>query len=242
MEKLINESAEVIKAKWKLRANLLKKAEEQKVKEHEDALNIAVAEYKTNFPAIAALEAQGEFIKDMVSENFIYTPSSEALARIKAFEDQAFSLLPKDIQVEMWGPDTCECKLKRICKTINGEYVCQTFSSEFCRAHEGLTLEEVHDAVEVENTSKNLVEGELNKIESISEEIVNPNADPELLGAGKSRPRKLKEGIKYNWSFTGSGKNRVLHVDVGGAELTKQTKDSIKLFTKEKFGEGKVNV
>lgn len=244
MEKLLNESNEMIKAKWKLRANLLRKAEEQKLIERENALNVAVEQYKTQHPTIAALEVQGEFIKDSVRETFQYTPSQEALDRIKAIEDRAYQILPKDIQTEMWAPDTCGCKLHRICKYVGEEYVCQTFETKLCEAHEGLATEEIHDVVKVENTSKNLVEGELLKDTTLTDEIPDEGfgITPEALSAGKTRPRKWKNGIKYDWSFSGTGKNRVLNVSINGATLSKSKKDEVKLFVDTKFGQGKVNI
>ena len=241
MEKLVNESNEMIKAKWKLRANLLRKADEQRAKEREDALNIVVEEYKQNYPAIAALSDDDSFIRESLKENFVYTPSEEALARIKAIEDQAYALLPNDIQTEMWSPDTCGCKLHRICKMIGDEYVCQTFDTKLCEAHEGLTHEEIHDVVKIENTSKNLIERELLKDETLTD-VIPSEESQNLLGAGKLPPRKWKDGIKYNWSFIGTGKNRVLKVQVDGVELTKNQKNSIKLFSKDKFGKDKIEI
>lgn len=247
MEKILQDTNLEILVKVAKRASLLRKFQEETLLERNKAFDTYVKNQLTAqgiSEDVLHDQHSREVLFNSLGKGFVFNPDQKVKNKLQAIEDEAYTLLPKDIQTEMWSPDTCGCKLHRVCKMVGEEYVCQTFETMLCEAHEGLTYEDVHDAVKVENTSKNLIEGELLKDESLSDEIPDEESGvtSESLGAGKSRPRKWKKGIKYEWSFSGKGKNRVLNVEVKGANLTKQKKDAVKSFSDTKFEEGKVNI
>lgn len=77
----------------------------------------------------------------------------------------------------------------------------------------------LHKNSDGENRVKNLVEKKL--IEDL-----DLGLSEDIEQDGKAI-RKFKEGITYNWRFEGTGKDRVLKVSIGGANLQKKVKDDL---------------
>ena len=143
--------------------------------------------------------------------------------------------------MKTWKPDTCGCEIEEI---YNGtEIVGGGEVLKKCVAHTSVPDDQLYGVLysnpDGENKRKNqmlriLLGHEDIKDLGLEEEKTNPDGSSGGLG--------LKSGIDYSWSFEGTGKNRVLKVEVKGANLLKSQKDSIVALCDTKFGTGKVEV
>lgn len=128
------------------------------------------------------------------------------------------------LSTQRWRPDTCGCVILQEFDKDDlpaGAHL-KAFESK-CQAHATLTDVEAYDAIHGtiakpgENLRKNLAYKELLEIPELVEEKVNDAGDV---------VKTLKQSVVYDWSFTGTGKERVLNVDVKGAP--KNVVDSLK--------------
>lgn len=140
--------------------------------------------------------------------------------------------------MKTWRPDTCECVIEELYSgtdIIGGGQVLKK-----CVAHNGVADSELYDVIlNQENRPKNRMLRALLGYESVKGlglEESKKNADGSDAGLG------LKQGVSYSWSFSGSGKNRILHIGVTGATLTDQQKNALKSFADAAFGENKVAI
>lgn len=143
--------------------------------------------------------------------------------------------------MKTWKPDTCECLIEEI---YNGKDIVGGGQVlEKCLAHQNVPDNELYGVLysnpDGENKRKNQVFRILLGYESVKGlGLEEAKTDPEGNDVGLG----LKKGIEYNWSFEGTGKNRVLKVDVKGASLSILQKAAIKTLCDTKFGVGKVEV
>jgi hypothetical protein len=143
--------------------------------------------------------------------------------------------------MKTWKPDTCDCIVEEIyqgTEIIGGGQVLRK-----CEDHSTISDAELYGVLyanpDGENKRKNqmlrILLG-LEDVKGLGLEDVRKNADGSDAGLG------LKQGVEYRWSFEGTGKNRVLKVEVKGANLLKLQKDAIKDLCDKKFGVGKVEI
>lgn len=143
--------------------------------------------------------------------------------------------------MKTWKPDTCDCLVEEIYEgttIIGGGQVLRK-----CPAHQDVSNSELYGILysnpDSENKRKNIAHRILLGQESIKDlglEEMKKNQDGSNAGLG------LKPGIEYSWSFTGTGKNRVLRMEVKGANLPQNKKDEITFLCVSKFGNGKIEL
>lgn len=143
--------------------------------------------------------------------------------------------------MKTWKPDTCGCEVEEI---YNGtEITGGGVVLKKCQPHASIPDDELYGVlysnVDGENKRKNQMLRILLGHEDIKDlglEEAKVNDDGSDNGIG------LKKGIEYKWSFSGDGKDRVLNVEVKGANLLKAKKDEVKALCDTKFGSNKVNM
>lgn len=159
--------------------------------------------------------------------------------------------------MKTWKPDTCECHVEEI---YDGSVIVGMGRVlRKCEAHRDVPDEELYGVLyanpDGENKRKNIVLRVLlgyEEIRGLGLEEMKYNPDGTEAGLG------LKVGIEYRWSFSGTGKDRILQVEVRGGEnkhknailrmllgheaLTGAKKDSIRTLCNKKFGAGKVEI
>lgn len=141
--------------------------------------------------------------------------------------------------MKIWKPDTCECVIEEIyqgTEIIGGGEVLKK-----CVAHTDVADNELYGVlysnIDGENKRKNQMMAILLDMDDVklglSEEKINKDGS-KYLG--------FRDGIEYEWSFSGFGKNRVLNVNVRGKNLTIQEKTAIKNLSENRFGVGKIEM
>lgn len=241
MNKILQDNEIQILAKVAKRSALLRKAAEEEIWEKNKEFNVYLREQLEanglNANEILNTPQARDVFVNTLAKSFVYVPTQEAVDRIQGIRDEAYALLPQTIQSEKWKPDTCGCELNAIYTKVNGEADMegrQTFHSVICPDHQELTLEETHDVVHEENKRKNLV------YKHLVEEYEGVLSERKVKEDGTPGALDFKDSVKYEWSWQGSGKNRVLNVNISGANLSKAQKDSVKAFGDNNFGNGKV--
>ena len=137
------------------------------------------------------------------------------------------------IQTTRWKPDTCGCSVDYTWDDTTSEDArVHTFSEVIgvCPDHLGLTGVSIYNAIKGENTRKNILEGDLLLDSKFGEDVTKD---------GKTL-KQFKEGISYDWSFTGSDDIRVLHVTISGITSTGAQKASLQSIVNIKFGVNKI--
>lgn len=118
-------------------------------------------------------------------------------------------------QITRWKPDTCECIIEYSWNDAENENI-RTYTvhniSRSCFAHVNLADKIQHyEIVKNENTRKNIIFGEILKnVSTVVEEITQEDG---------TRIKKLKPGLKYEWSFNA---DRKLIIDLVGFTLTEK--------------------
>lgn len=139
--------------------------------------------------------------------------------------------------MKTWKPDTCECVVEEIYSgktVVGGGSVIKK-----CAAHATVADSELYGVLysnpDGENKVKNLIEKKLLEDDSlgVSESFTNEEGQEQ---------RRYKHGIKYEWHFEGTGKDRILHFGTKGATLSKPQKDKLKDYADTTFGTQKKRV
>ena len=143
--------------------------------------------------------------------------------------------------MKTWKPDTCECLVEEIyngTEIVGGGQVIKK-----CVAHQTVPDNELYGVLysnpDGENKRKNQMLRILlgyEDVKGLGLEEIKFNDDGSMGGLG------LKRGIEYSWSFAGTGKDRVLKVEVKGANLSVPQKAAIKALCDTKFGMGRVEM
>ena len=143
--------------------------------------------------------------------------------------------------MKTWKPDTCECEVEEIyngTQIIGGGQVIKK-----CIAHTTVPDVDLYGVLysnsDGENKRKNQILRILlgyEEVKGLGLEEIKFNDDGSMGGLG------LKKGVEYVWSFEGFGKDRVLNVEVKGANLSLPQKNAIKALCDTKFGVGKVEI
>lgn len=125
-------------------------------------------------------------------------------------------------KITRWSPDTCDCVLEYEWDTEDEldsrEHTFKNSVKE-CSAHSEVSLEKKYPVVLSENRTKNKILKEvIDSVESLRQEVIEK---------GESR-FELADGVKYKYSFSGTGENRVFDFEFTGKDLKKSEKDIIK--------------
>ncbi len=151
-------------------------------------------------------------------------------------------------RIENWNPDTCGCKLTDAWEYLEGgQAICLGFGGTVhkkCEAHKNVPDEELYDVLLGapdgstigENRLKNYTEAYLLGKVGIDLGFHEPKKNKDGSNAGVG----WKEGLKYKWNFTGTGKNRKLNIDVEGGDITPHRK-KIKDACDGRFGRDRVS-
>lgn len=141
--------------------------------------------------------------------------------------------------MKIWKPDTCGCEIEEVYNgtdIVGGGQVLKK-----CVAHAGVADNELYGVLysnpDGENKRKNHLYRTLLGMEEVNGLALDEVKKDEK---GKDVGVGLKEGLEYEWSFSGTGKDRILTATVKGTTIQKTKKDSIKAHCDSKFGVGKV--
>lgn len=132
-----------------------------------------------------------------------------------------------------WSPDTCQCVLfYEWDPTKPADQRTHTFTKveKVCQFHQGLTDSEIYTHVVDNNQRKNKLEGFI--LQNLTSALAQ--TDPE------SGVLVWKDGISFNWSFSGTTDSRVLTISISGVNLTNNQKNTIQNWCNTTFGTGKV--
>ena len=135
-------------------------------------------------------------------------------------------------QTTRWSPDTCQCEL---------EYTWDDSVSETNRVHNFKSISKcsVHSA-QADQTAYNTVFEE-NPRKNITRQLCLDNG-PAALFDTIDGVRQFKNGISYNFSWSGVAPNRVLTISFTGITLTTQQRTTIQNVLNNRFGAGKVTI
>ena len=156
------------------------------------------------------------------------------------------------INIENWRPDTCECRLtdKFEYPDDGGHVIPLGYGGSVqykCPAHVDVPDEELYEVLlgNVEGTTfgecrlKNFTLGLLRGDMEIKDLGLD---EPAFSKQGNRAGKKLKDGIEYEWFFTGNGKNRSLHFKVKGIDLSQKKIKDIQDWCDNKFGVGRAKL
>ena len=135
------------------------------------------------------------------------------------------------IKTTRWSPDTCNCVI---------EYTWDSESTEANRTHTLSTISKcsIHQA-QSDSTAYTTVLDE-NPRKNITLGLCMDNGPAALFDTNTDGSKQLKNGISYNFSFSGTAPNRVLTISFTGITLTNQQKNTIQTVLNNRFGVGKV--
>lgn len=142
------------------------------------------------------------------------------------------------IKETVWHPDTCEnpsCILVYSWDTdLPDNLRVHSFvrADRICSAHQGVWTEsEAYNKALDHNQRKNKTEGWM--LANLTSLLADTNANGSFT---------WKQGITFNWSFSGVGDARVLTISITGVNLNTNQKNQIQSFCNSTFGVGKVVV
>jgi hypothetical protein len=190
-----------------------------------------------NNPAFTGLGVDiTEQLDSIVRPQFLYAPGAEFLASQAALRTAAYDIIPENIKTERWSKHVCDCVLHAAYDKNNHAASIQTFDLQPCASHAGLTMEKNHDAVH----------GEMSRYGAVYRTLLGIDT-PELnLGlsiaadASPNAALKFKDGVDWSPSWSGTGKDRVLHVEIVGAVLPDARKNALRTNMNALYGAGKV--
>lgn len=133
-----------------------------------------------------------------------------------------------------WYPDTCDCVIQFDDNVVlaNGRNKVVQIHNQ-CPAHSTPDLADKDAAYDItlgDNQRKNIMHAHI------------MNEFPGLVDDKGEKGRSLKEGINYKFSFEGTGKNRILNIELEGVALNAADRKRIKDLADTNFGNGKVTI
>jgi hypothetical protein len=139
--------------------------------------------------------------------------------------------------MKTWKPDTCGCCIEEIYEgtEIKGGGVVLTK----CPAHAAVPDDELYGVLYANDDGENKRK---NRLHAMLLGVHGPALSLNLTEPGPDGRPRFKDGVEYEWSFTGEGKNRVLNVSVRGAVFTGQQRAALHNECETQFGSGKVQV
>ena len=139
--------------------------------------------------------------------------------------------------MKTWKPDTCECHVEEVYSGT--EITGMGAILKKCPAHSSVPDVDLWGVLyanpDGENRRKNSLYRDFLGIDS-------PSLNLGLSEMNANGVLVLKAGLEYVWSYTGTGKNRILNVSITGATLTTAKKNALQTVCDTKFGPGKVLV
>jgi len=141
------------------------------------------------------------------------------------------------IKETVWHPDTCtnpSCIMVYSWDTdLPDNLRVHTFvrADRICSVHQSLLTESLAYTTALGDNQRK------NKVDGLLRDNITSIVDTALDGT-----KTYKNGISFNWSFSGDGANRVLTVSISGANLTNNQKNTIQNLADTLFGVGKVIV
>lgn len=134
------------------------------------------------------------------------------------------------IKTTRFSPDTCGCELEYTWDdTLTESERVHSFKSIVkCPVHSGQADETAYNTVFEENPRKNI---------ALERCLAN---GPTALFDTIDGTRQLKQGITYNFSWSGTAPNRVLNISFTGITLTTTQRNAIQTALNTRFGVGKV--
>jgi hypothetical protein len=151
-----------------------------------------------------------------------------------------------------WSPDSCGCVIDiewdDSVPVEQRSHVAKNIVSR-CPAHQQGHFTDHHEHYDIilkenqrkNNMHKHFMEQFPHLTEEVPEDVTEGHILTDNISAEeppKEKARRLKKGVKYIYSWTGEGKDRVLQVKFQGADL----KDNEKKILKDKVGTDKVIV
>lgn len=153
------------------------------------------------------------------------------------------------ITTEDWTPDTCKCKLTdKFDYPDDGSPVIPLGYGgtvhRKCEFHKDVPDDELYETLlgNVEDTTfgecriKNYTLGYLLGRGGVDFGLHEKKKNKDGSDAGED----FKDGMSYQWHFTGKGKDRQLHWEVKGGNLTQEQKKAIKEACDGRFGKDRV--
>lgn len=148
-----------------------------------------------------------------------------------------------------YKPDTCECFICQRFDDSTGVFSYvesyttpsgETYNTKRCSAHQDVTdIDDLYDVIygniASEQKRKNRLEGYLLSTPGLNITKTNIN------GAGQE-VTLFKDNVNYSWSFSGTGSDRVLGVNIAGGTLSSLQKTAMQTFCDATFGSGVVEV
>jgi hypothetical protein len=132
----------------------------------------------------------------------------------------------------IWKSDTCPCVLIQVIDTDTDTISLDSYIT-VCLPHGGTSSDSIKYVNAItDNQRKNYVYDIA--VKTFPSQLTQ--TDPET---GSTVP---KTGVKYNWSFSGSGSSRVLTISFTGVTLTTANKSTLQTACNTRFGSGKVVV
>lgn len=143
------------------------------------------------------------------------------------------------MKANQWSPDTCGCILEyEWDDSLPAASRVHTIKSviKACAVHDSFAGNQSghYQSVLRENQSKNKVYGQLIAIPEISEEFT--------IDSSGNIGRRLKSGIRFLWSFSGSGDSRILSISISGVNLTSGQKSALQAWCDLSLGNGRAVV
>lgn len=141
--------------------------------------------------------------------------------------------------MKIWKPDTCKCIVEEL---YNGNEIIgggQIINK--CEAHTTVPDTDLYGVLYANPDGENKVKNTVRNILLGQDKIKNLGLEKTVSNKGSSEIA-FNDGVDYEWNFIGTGKDRKLNVEIKGASLTVNQKESIKSLCNSKFGLGKVEI
>lgn len=142
--------------------------------------------------------------------------------------------------MKTWSPDTCGCCIEEIYE--NNQIVGGGQVIRKCEAHADVPDDELYGVLYANPDGENKMKNHVHR-------ILLGHDHPKGFGLHKKSKAKdgtdiieFKDGVEYAWEFRGKGKNRKLHFQVKGADLTPEQKAEIQSSCHSRFGPGKITI
>lgn len=138
------------------------------------------------------------------------------------------------IKTTRWTPDTCSDPPCVIEYTWDTDQPSETRTHNLetvvnkCSRHSILSNTDVYTNVKEENTRKN------QSLQTLVDNMI------ELANTNPDGSKVLKDGITFNWSWSGTPPNTVLTISFDGVTLSPSKKNTAQTYLNNKFGAGKV--
>jgi hypothetical protein len=142
------------------------------------------------------------------------------------------------MRTQLWTPDTCNCKIEEVEESpdhwVGGNVIRK------CADHTDVPDDELYGVLysndDGENKMKNQLEGYLLGMGGVDFGFHEAKKHKDGSSAGTG----WKDGFRYKWHFSGTGKNRTLHASVEGGILDNAQKKKIRDACSKRFKSDRV--